>query len=199
MITITVKGYGEAKANEAMMSRFVEMTKKEIVAKIAEQTKQSDKTMGVAFWREYPKEVLLVVVADMFANDLERAGKAAADAEPATLESVTEHAHDANIPQGDSLTPLKIEGAAKGDANGVNDGPTEAEVDYVLRCTVLDGYLRRDQPRKTADTATWKRVDTLDRASRFRTLRQATAKLAEIASLYDDRDHQCELSPIARS
>jgi len=67
---------------------------------------------------------------------------------------------------------------------------------YRLRCTV-GGWLRRDQPRKPGDKPTWKRVEDVSKASVYKTQRQAEAKLAEVASLYNDQDHDVALEAVS--
>lgn len=189
MTTVQVAGYGQASASVGMMSRFEGMKKTELVSKIAEWTKSGSGKQGVAFWRALPKETLVIVAADMFATDLERAGQAAADAEPskanAAMDAVkfTETSQDTHIPASDSVSQREAE-------------LIEAPNGYRLRCTVLDGWLRRDQPRKPGDKPTWKRVSEPGRASVYKSLRQAQAKLTEVFALYDDRDHRAELEVI---
>jgi hypothetical protein len=75
--------------------------------------------------------------------------------------------------------------------------PAGPKMVFVLRCTLTAEalYLRRDQPRKPGDVATYKAVE-LAKASRYASAHQANLKLAEVASLYDDREHQVVLEAI---
>src|SRR6266566_2032328 len=58
-----------------MTARFEAMKKTELVAQIAEWTKNNSGKQGVAFWRALPKETLVIVAADMLATDAERNGE----------------------------------------------------------------------------------------------------------------------------
>jgi len=169
--TVNVPGYGNATATPKMMVRFDEMNKKDLAKKIANAIEK--KEYGVTFWRALPKETLVVVVADLLATDEER--ERTKDPVPAPQPSI-------ETPQGQASGDAPIVAPAGG---------------YRLRCTALEGWLRRDQPRKPGDKATWKRVEDVSKASIYRTLRQAEAKVAEVAGLYDDRDHQAVLEAIS--
>ena len=160
MTTIKVKGHGEFSATEKMTARFEAMKKTELVKKIADG--YSDKTFGVAHWREFPKETLMIIAADMLATDEER-GKTPQPPTAAAPEPVVER----------SPEPAPIVPAAVGKAV------------YVLACVHRPGWLRRDQPRKPGDTASFKVVEDMEKASTYRSLRQAEIKLAEAAGLLD--------------
>jgi hypothetical protein len=174
MQTVKVKGHGEFSATAKMVVRFDGMKKADLVKMIAAGYEgHKDGSAGVGFWRTLPKETLVVVAADMFATDEERAKTKPVEQPPVT----------AAAPVPPEPTPERAPIVAP--AGG-----------YRLRCTGREGWLRRDQPRKPGEKPTWKRVEDATKASIYKTQRQAEAKLAEVASLYDDRDHQVELEAV---
>lgn len=231
MATVKVDGHGKFSATATMTARFESMKKTELVKMIAEGHGDDGKGAlagrgtGVAHWRTFPKETLVVVAADMFATDDERRSEPRADEDtqklkvgipPATeprlsLDEIvaTNNARVAaaleteHVQVGDSVSPEQLERirAAATTEPAPIAAPAAASAPaargYRLRCTHTTGWLRRDQPRKPGDKATFKVVNDVTKASFYRTLRQAQAKLFEVAQLHDDREHQAELEEVS--
>jgi hypothetical protein len=135
MSTVNVDGHGKFSATEKMTVRFDAMKKIDLIKKIASGYEgHNDGNAGVAFWRTLPKETLVIVAADMFATDEERA-MPKADVGPPT---------DAvDTPPERTSEPAPIA------------APTGDKQVYVLKCRHRDGWLRREQPRKPGEKATY--------------------------------------------
>jgi hypothetical protein len=170
MSTVNVDGHGKFSAMEKMIVRFDAMKKIDLVKKIATGYQgHNEGNAGVAFWRTLPKETLVVVAADMFSTDEER--KVDATPEPIVVQPAG-CTPDAT-PKGQTSEPAP------------NVAPTGDKQVYVLKCRHRDGWLRREQPRKPGEKATYKVVTDVSKASVYRTRRQAEQKVFEAAALLD--------------
>jgi hypothetical protein len=162
---VKIEGHGEFSATEKMIVRFESMKKIDLVRMIATGYEgHTEGNAGVGFWRTLPKETLVIVAADMFATDEERATPKPEVAPPAAAPQA---------PPEPTSEPAPIVPATGG------------KQVYVLKCSGRDGWLRRDQPRKPGDKATYKVVTDLSKASVYRSLRQAEQKIVEAAALLD--------------
>ena len=162
---VKVDGHGEFSATEQMVVRFEAMKKIDLARKITTgYGGHKESGAGIAFWRTLPKETLVIVAADMFATDEERA-------RPKPDVALAVAPADASPERTSEPTPIAA--------------PTGDKQAYVLKCRHRDGWLRREQPRKPGDKATYKVVDDITKASVYRTLRQAEQKISEAAALAD--------------
>lgn len=196
MTTIKIASHGEFSATEKMMARFNEMTKRDLVKRIAEAyagRPQSEGPGGVAHWRTFPKDTLVVVAADLFATDEERAAEKpaapVAEAQPAPVQAAPE------VPA--ETEPKAKKAPKQGQQQPAQKPASKREQDrgtFLLRIVktrpsfsaqIPEGlFLRRDQPRKPGDSAKYRGVEQAS-ATVYRSRFQVNGKLAELASLYD--------------
>lgn len=190
-------------ATDAMMTRFVDQDKISLANMISSARATAGERIGTSqrFWRGLPKETLVIVAGDMFANDAERAQVEAA----AVLESVGGEvkeefkseplapANASNVLDAVSESPVNAAVAAM--QAQTTQGATDVPGPFVLRCThtPVPSWLRRDQPRKPGDVAKYRVVTDPARASVYKTRRQAGVKLFEVVSLADTRNMQAEI------
>ena len=209
-------------ATEKMQTRFAPMGARLLAKMIAEKQER-----GVTFWRELPKDSLIVVAAHLFATDAERIPEVEEPEAPSKwpegkviLVSKTPPVNEARplgtprdvqeMNEGTSIDGYadalrQATGAVQvtvtdGDKVGVSPKAPKAKPEpkpaqfFMLRCTLTPEpkWLRRDQPRKPGETATYKAVE-FAKATRYTSKHQAELKLAEVAALYDDVEHIVEL------
>lgn len=182
-------------ATEGQMAAYQAIDKKTLASQLAKINGK-----GVAFWRALPKEALVVVVAaiheqhtDTERDEIKMAGgpdydtrgqegddqdSGAVDPNPLAEDYPGQRISEPNpIVAPAPVVPLQLKGVAVGDANARND----KSVRYALQ--VSEGnYLRRDQPRKPGDTATYKVVPR-EQASVYTRYETALLKIAEAATL----------------
>jgi len=85
-MNVKVVGHGEFSATARMTVRFEVLKKIDLVKMIATGYEgHTDGHAGVGFWRTLPKETLVIVAADMFATDEERAKPKPEAAPPAVV------------------------------------------------------------------------------------------------------------------
>jgi hypothetical protein len=176
--TIRVKGHGEFTATARMRARFEAISKIELV-KLVAQHYEGQQGAGVAHWRTFPKDTLVIVAADMLATDAER-GVMTVPAPSAALEPVSE---PTDLDDG---TQNPERGEAPASAEPVSKSPkpqAEPKGTFVLKVSDGAGWLRREQPRKPGDSARYRVVEEAKKATVYRTERMAALKLAESVAL----------------
>ncbi|KKM01633.1 hypothetical protein LCGC14_1792430, partial [marine sediment metagenome] len=158
MSTVNVGGT-EFSAPESIVNGLRSQSKKDLVRQVAQMRPEG----GVAFWRAFPKETLVIVVA------------AQQEKEP---RGPMQNRHDPDV-----MAKAKAAGkpVPAGPSQPVSKPAADKPVGFRLK--VNGGWLRRDQPRKIGDVASYKVVTDVAKAFVVKSRQQAVNKLVEARSL----------------